>query len=92
MSALPFPPILEARTTFDGYRIIRELHFSSRSRVYLAVDAETNATVVIKAPSIDPRADSAFVERFLMEEWIALRINSARVLKPCLPARQRNYL
>ncbi len=92
LSALPFPPILEARARFDGYRIIRELHFSSRSHVYLAVDEESNATVVIKAPATDLETDSAFVERFLMEEWIARRINSAHVLKPCLPARQRNYL
>ena len=28
---------------FDGYRIVRELHGSSRSHIYLAVDIETDA-------------------------------------------------
>ena len=43
---LPLPPLLEARTIFDGYRIVRELHGSSRSHIYLAVDTETDALVV----------------------------------------------
>ena len=28
----------------------------------------------------------------MMEEWVARRINSAHVLKPCLQSRKRNYL
>ena len=92
LTSLPFPPILEARTIFDGYKIVRELHASSRSHVYLAVDVETELTVVIKTPSIDLQGDPAYMERFLMEEWIARRITSPHVLKPCLQSRQRNYL
>ena len=48
--------------------------------------------VVIKTPSIDLRGDPAYLERFLMEEWIARRINSAHVLKPVPQTRKRNYL
>ncbi|MGY6276472.1 protein kinase domain-containing protein [Methylomonas sp. MgM2] len=89
---LPFPPILEPRMDFDGYTIIRQLHASSRSHVYLAANTETNAAVVIKTPSIDLRGDAAYLERFLMEDWIARRIDSAYVLKPGKPTRRRNYL
>ena len=92
MTELPFPPLLEARMMFDGYQVIRELHASSRSHVYLAMDSETHTQVVIKTPSIDLRGDPAYLERFLMEEWIARRIDSAHVLKPCPLTRQRNYL
>ncbi len=92
LSELPLPPILEARMVFDGYRIIREVHGSSRSHIYLAVDVETNATVIIKTPSIDLQGDPAYLERFLMEEWVARRINSAHVLKPCLQTRNRSFL
>ncbi len=92
LTKLPFPPALEARMTFDGYTIVRSVHDSSRSHVYLAVDQETNTQVIIKTPSIDLREDAAYLERFLMEEWIARRINSAHVLKPCLQTRSRNYL
>ena len=89
---LPLPPLLEARVVFDGYRIVRELHGSSRSHIYLAVDIETDAVVTIKIPSIDLRDDPAYLKRFMMEEWVARRIDSPHVLKPCLLPRKRNFL
>jgi len=92
LTTLPFPPILEARSIFDGYKIIRVLHSSSRSHVYLALDIETEQQVVIKTPSIDLQGDPAYLERFLMEEWIAKRISSPHVLKPCPHTRKRNFL
>ncbi|KXB32448.1 protein kinase [Dechloromonas denitrificans] len=92
VAELPFAPLLEARMDFDGYRIIREIKGSSRSHIYLAVDAESGQKVVIKTPSIDLQGDPAYLERYLMEEWIARRLNSPHVLKPCLQTRQRNYI
>lgn len=92
LTELPFPPALEPRMAFDGYKIVREIHVSSRSHVYLAVDIETETQVVIKAPSVDLRDNTAYLERFLLEDWIAKRINSAYVMKPCPHDRKRNYL
>ncbi|MEO7391383.1 MAG: bifunctional protein-serine/threonine kinase/phosphatase [Ramlibacter sp.] len=92
VSELALPPILEARMTLDGYRIMRELHGSSRSHIYLAVDPDTEALVVIKTPSIDQQGDAAYLERFLMEEWVARRIASAHVVKPCQQTRVRRHL
>lgn len=88
----PFAPLLEAREQFDGYTIIRELSASSRSHVYLGVDNETNISVVLKIPSVDMRGDKAYLERFLMEEWIAVRIKSPHVAKSYIPSRKRNYI
>ena len=92
LTELPFPPILDARMQFDGYTVLRELHSSSRSHIYLAKDTETHAQVVIKTPSIDLRSDPAYLERFLMEDWIARRINNAHVLKPCSQTRKCNFI
>jgi serine/threonine protein kinase/serine/threonine protein phosphatase PrpC len=89
---LPLPPLLEARMDFDGYKIVRELHSSSRSHIYLAVDSANDTLVALKIPSIDLRNDPAYIRRFMMEEWVARRINSAHVLKPCLQSRKRTYL
>jgi serine/threonine protein phosphatase PrpC len=89
---LPPPPLLESRMVFDGYRIVREIHGSSRSHIYLGVDVETDTPVAIKIPSIDMRDDPATLKRFLMEEWIARRIDSPHVLKPRSQSRRRNYL
>ncbi len=91
LTELPFPPALDARMEFDGYRIIRPIHASNRSHAYLAVDGETGAQVVIKTPSTEHRGDPPYLERFLMEEWVARRINNAHVLKPCALTRKRNY-
>lgn len=88
----PLPPILESRMLFDGYKIIRELSASNRSHVYLAVDTETDTSVVLKIPSIDQRENKAYLERFLLEEWIAIRMNNAHLVKSYLPTRRRNYL
>jgi serine/threonine protein phosphatase PrpC len=92
MAELPLPPLLEARMEFDGYRIVKEIHASSRSHIYLATDEESGALAVLKTPSIDMGGDAAYLERFLVEEWVARRINSAHVLKPCAQTRKRNYL
>ncbi len=92
VSELPLPPLLEARMVFDDYRVVRELHGSSRSHIYLAIDTADDALVVLKTPSIDLRGDPAYLKRFMMEEWVARRINSAHVLKPCLQSRKRNFM
>lgn len=92
LAKLALPPILEARTVIDGYRIVRELQGSNRSHIYLAEDLESESLVVLKTPSIDLQGDPVYLERFLMEEWVARRISSAHVLKPCDQTRERNYL
>ena len=92
VSELPLPPMLDARMTFDGYTIQREVHGSNRSHIYLALDSETGAPVIIKTPSVDLQGDPEYLERFLMEEWVARRIDSAHVLKPYRQSRRRNYL
>jgi serine/threonine protein phosphatase PrpC len=89
---LQLPPLLEPRQLFDGYRIVRQIHGSSRSHVYLAVDSESEEVVALKIPSIDLRGDAAYLKQFMMEEWIARRVDSAHVLRPRPQSRKRNYL
>lgn len=92
LSDLPCPPQLEARDEFEGYQIVRVIKRSARSHIYLAVDKDSGERVVIKTPSVDMQANPAALERFLLEEWIARRINSAHVLKPCAQTRQRQSI
>ncbi len=92
LNDLPFPPALEPRMKLDGYSIIRTLHSSSRSHVYLVMDEESGEQLVLKSPSTDMRGNPTYLESFLMEEWIARRINNPHVLKvPAFP-RKRSYL
>ncbi len=87
----PFPPRLHARSIFDGYEVIRDLHKSSRSHVLLARDLDTQQNVVIKLPSTEGRQSAEYIERFLLEEWVANRINNAHVLKPYRPTKRRRF-
>lgn len=89
---LPFAPALEARMLFDGYRIVREVHASHRSHVYLALDEESGEQAILKIPSVELRQEPVLLERFLMEEWIARRVSSPHVLKPTAQTRKRNFL
>ncbi|MCK7598465.1 bifunctional protein-serine/threonine kinase/phosphatase [Microbulbifer sp. CAU 1566] len=89
---LPIPPLLKAGEHFDGYTIEREIHASSRSHVYLATDTASKARVILKAPSVDIADDPGHLERLLMEEWVARRVNSAHVIRAATTHRPRNYL
>jgi serine/threonine protein phosphatase PrpC len=92
LGALPMPPPLVPRLEFDGYTILRELHASHRSQLHLARDEATGETVAIKVPSTEMRADPVALERFLLEEWVARRIDHPHVLKPRPPVREGGTL
>ena len=92
VTRLPLPPRLKARMHFDGYQILQELHITSRSHVFLALDTVSNEKVVIKTPSTELANDSDYLENFILEEWIARRLNSPHIVKAHAPERKRNYL
>lgn len=91
-SSLPCPPLLEKNAEFDGLIIIERLHASSRSHVYLAREIATDARLVIKIPSLDLRHDPVYLERLMLEEWIARRINSQHVIKAFGKHQPRHFL
>ncbi|GAA5315453.1 MAG: bifunctional protein-serine/threonine kinase/phosphatase [Candidatus Pelagadaptatus aseana] len=88
----PFPPSLKPRMQFDGFTVLRQLYASARSHVFLAEDDASKEKVVIKTLATELREDPEAIERFLMEEWIARRIDSAHVLKSFPLSRERQYL
>jgi len=92
LTELPFPPELYEGVVLDGYRITRELHASSTSQLYLAIDTETDEKVVIKTPSINFEDDPAYLERFQLEEWAGRRIDSPHVIRTVEQQRPRHFL
>jgi serine/threonine protein kinase len=84
---------LQARDIFEGYEVLRELHASSRSHVYLAKDQATGLSVALKIPAVAQHEDPAYLDRFVLEEWIAKRIDNPHVLRPAAIApRPRQHL
>ncbi|HHH44101.1 MAG TPA: bifunctional protein-serine/threonine kinase/phosphatase [Gammaproteobacteria bacterium] len=92
LTQLPFPPPLEPGMVLDGYRILRELHASNRTQVYLALDTETDTRVVLKTPSVNFEDDPEFIDQFLHEEWAGKRLNNAHVLSVLEPHGRRQCL
>lgn len=92
ISVLPLPPPLAERMLFDGYEILRSIYVSSRSHVFLARDADSNKLVVIKTPSAELSKDTAYLERFMLEDWIAKRLDNPHVAKAIESPRQRQFL
>lgn len=89
---LSLPPPLSPRMGFEGYTIVRELHASSRSHVHLAVDDATGQQVVIKTPSVDLATEKDYLDRFVLEEWVARRIHSPHVLRAAGSERPRQHV
>ncbi len=92
LTQLPFPPELAPGMTFDGYKIIRELHTSNRTQVYLAKDTATGDSVVLKTPSVNFEDDAAYTEMFTREDWIGRLVASTHVLKVFPAERPRRHL
>ncbi len=92
LTELPFPPPLETGQILDDYKIMRELHASKRTQVYLAMDMETQEKVIIKTPSVNFEDDPQYIDGFLQEEWAGRRINNLHVLKVIEPKRRRRFL
>lgn len=76
----------------DGFRIEREIHSTSRSNVYVALDTETGARVALKVLSFDLRDNPGARRRFAMEEWVARRLDSPHVVKAIRTQRHRSSL
>lgn len=92
LTELPFPPELYEGVILDGYRITRELHASSTSQLYMAIDTDTNEKVVLKTPSVNYEDDPAYLERFQLEEWAGRRIDSPHVIRTIDQVRPRHFL
>ncbi len=78
---LPFPPPLEAGMVLDGYKIEAEMHASTRTQIYRALDTQTNTRVILKTPSVLYEDDTHYIEHFLHEEWAGKRITHDNVLR-----------
>lgn len=92
LTALPFPPALSPGMKLDGYKVLQELFASSRSHLYLMEDEDSGAKLVLKCPSLNYDDDALYIDRFIREEWIGLRIESDYVVKVVRQSRPRTFL
>jgi eukaryotic-like serine/threonine-protein kinase len=92
LTELPFPPALQPGMVLEGYRVVRELHASKQTQLYLAEDLLSGLQVVLKTPSVNYEDDPAYLEQFILEEWVGRRIDHPNVMRVLTPAKPRRYL
>lgn len=92
LTRLPFPPTLEPGMKLDGYLVLKELFASSRSQLYLVQDEESGIILAMKTPSTNYVDDTAYIDRFIQEEWIGTRIQHPNVVKVIRQPRKRTFL
>lgn len=92
MARLPFPPDLLPGMRLDGYRVLKELFSSSRSQLYLVLDEASGRQLAMKTPSMNFDDDHDYIDRFVQEEWVGLRISSEHVVSLARQERQRTAL
>lgn len=86
------PPLLTPRSRFEGFTVVRELQVSARSHLHLAVDDASGQHVVLKTPSVDLRDDPSYLDGFVLEEWVARRVDSPHVVRVWAGERLRTHL
>lgn len=92
LTRLPFPPALSKGMKLDGYEVLRELFASSRSQLYLVRDMESGEVLAMKTPSPNYEEDTTYIDQFIQEEWIGIRIQHPNVVKIIRQNRSRSFL
>ena len=88
---LPLQNPLTSGDLVDGVTILREVHASDRSRLYLA-RAPDGRRVALKLPTAEMVASPADRQRFAMEDWTLRRVASPHVVAAMSPPERRSAL
>lgn len=75
------PPALEIGMTLDNYKVIKVIHASIRSHLYLVEDVTTNKPYVLKAPSENFSDDAIYLQGFMREAWVGERIKHNHIMQ-----------
>ncbi|MBE0401301.1 protein kinase [Halomonas sp. FME1] len=89
---LPIPPELAPGDRLDGLEVLAVLSRTAQSRVYRVRDVHTEREMVMKAPSPELSLRNAYLEHFLLQQWVVERVNSPFVVKVMERSRSRRYL
>ncbi|MDN3555316.1 bifunctional protein-serine/threonine kinase/phosphatase [Halomonas maura] len=89
---LPIPPELAVGERLDGLEVREVLSRTAQSRVYRVRDVRTDRDLVMKAPSPELSNRNAYLEHFLLQQWVVERVHSPFVVRVMEPSRPRRFL
>ncbi len=75
------PPALKEDQILEGYKVVRVLHSSARSHLYLVVELTSGNLFTLKAPSSNFSDDEIYLQGFIREAWVGSQINHSAIMK-----------
>lgn len=77
------PPVMQEGNRIDDFIVQRVLYAGTRSHLYLVTDSsgQYDQPLMLKAPSANFEDDANYLEAFVREQWIGLRINHRNVMR-----------
>ncbi|WP_298776409.1 bifunctional protein-serine/threonine kinase/phosphatase [uncultured Shewanella sp.] len=75
------PPALSVGHLIDQFEVLKVLHSGSRSHVYLVQDITNKQVFIVKAPSLHYQDDDVYLQSFMCEKWVGLRVNSLHLMR-----------
>ncbi len=92
LTQLVIPPVMDIGMKIDGYVVKRVIHSGTRSHLYLVQHPEHNRPYVLKAPSENFSEDVQYLEGFIREQWVGMRMNHESVMKIYPPDSGSRFL
>jgi serine/threonine protein kinase len=86
------PPELAVGDRLDGLEVREVLSRTAQSRVYRVRDMRSEREMVMKAPSPEISTRNAYLEHFMLQQWVVERVRSPFVVRIMQPSRPRRYL
>jgi serine/threonine protein phosphatase PrpC len=73
-------PALTSGQLVDNFKVIRVIHASPRSHLYLVENLESQQLCVIKAPSANFEDNAFYRQSFLREAWLGERVKQPNIM------------
>lgn len=92
LTSLVIPPVLDVGMKIDGFEVKRVLYSGTRSHLYVVQHPDHHRSYVLKAPSENFTDDLQYLEGFVREQWVGLRIDHPSVMKIYPPSHDSSFL
>ncbi|MCM5703348.1 bifunctional protein-serine/threonine kinase/phosphatase [Larsenimonas salina] len=89
---LPIPPELNDGDRFEGFEVLEGLSPRGKARVYRVRDIDSGQHLIMKTPSPELALKDTYLKHFMLQQWVAERINSPFIVKSVAQKRPRRYL
>jgi serine/threonine protein kinase len=91
-SGLPIPPELDVGSRLDGFEVRAVLERTPQTRLYHVRDERSGREMALKAPSPELSRRNAYLEHFLLQQWVLERVRSPFLVEAQRRSRPPRHL